>query len=167
MRFHAAAVLATAAVASVGATVVPVRRSPGYNVPKIVTPVLKSFGFDTAAIAVIAKPNAPSRGPANNFWETWLEWLLEYELTSHPAPQSPAFESWTTFKANGVNLVSFSCRLRRTGWKRRPGLALLIFAQRQGSWFEIETNYSPNVIPDPYSDEWTWCGAVGFDVCGP
>lgn len=32
---------------------------------------------------------------------------------------------------------------------------------------EIETSYTKNVIPDAYSDEWTWCEAVGTDVCGP
>ncbi|KAK4703865.1 hypothetical protein P7C70_g2346, partial [Phenoliferia sp. Uapishka_3] len=61
-------------------------------------------------------------------------------LRSHPAPQSLAFESWKTFKANGVNL---------------------------GSWMEIEVTYAPGVIGDGYDDEWTWCEAVGHAVCGP
>ncbi|KAK4700570.1 hypothetical protein P7C70_g5676, partial [Phenoliferia sp. Uapishka_3] len=140
MRFVSSVALATSlAVASVNASFIK-ERSPSRNIPAIVDPVLKNFGFDSSDIQTIAKPNAADRGPVNSFWSSWLQWRLKYELTSHPAPQSAAFESWKTFKANGVNL---------------------------GAWMEIEITYAPGVIPDAYVDEWTWCEAVGTDVCGP
>lgn len=31
----------------------------------------------------------------------------------------------------------------------------------------MELNYTPNVIPAPYQDEWSYCAAVGKAVCGP
>lgn len=53
------------------------------------------------------------------------------------------FVDWKTYKANGVNI---------------------------GAWLEQEQNYDTvwwaNNVGD-YPDEWTWCGAVGFDKCGP
>ncbi|KAI7355298.1 glycoside hydrolase family 5 protein [Hortaea werneckii] len=53
------------------------------------------------------------------------------------------FIDWKTYKANGVNL---------------------------GIWFEQEQNYDTQWWAEnigDFPDEWTWCGAVGFDVCGP
>lgn len=37
----------------------------------------------------------------------------------------------------------------------------------QGTWLKIETNYTPDVLPAGYQDEWSYCAAVGKDVCGP
>ncbi|GAB1728353.1 hypothetical protein NU195Hw_g1658t1 [Hortaea werneckii] len=53
------------------------------------------------------------------------------------------FIDWKTYKANGVNL---------------------------GIWFEQEQNYDTQWWAEnigDFPDGWTWCGAVGFDVCGP
>ncbi|KAL8277693.1 hypothetical protein RQP46_009966 [Phenoliferia psychrophenolica] len=53
---------------------------------------------------------------------------------------SSSFKSWKSYKANGVNL---------------------------GAWLELEQTYAGGVIPDAYVDEWTYCEAVGYAVCGP
>ncbi|KAK4499741.1 hypothetical protein PRZ48_007927 [Zasmidium cellare] len=61
-----------------------------------------------------------------------------------PSQKNKNFVNWTTYKANGVNF---------------------------GAWLEQEQNYDidwwANNIGDAYPDEWSWCQAVGFSVCGP
>ncbi|KAL8286686.1 hypothetical protein RQP46_004214 [Phenoliferia psychrophenolica] len=101
--------------------------------------VLKEHGLPTSCISSVTAANAQNHGKAtgNSPLTSLRKSVKSSKLTSHPAPQSKKFEGWKTFKANG------------------------------GSWFEIETNYAPNVIPDAYADEFTWCSAVGFKSCGP
>ncbi|KAL8281220.1 hypothetical protein RQP46_006254 [Phenoliferia psychrophenolica] len=58
-------------------------------------------------------------------------------LSASAVPTATLFKGWSTYKANG------------------------------GAWLEIEKTYAGGVIPDAYSDEWSWCAAVGKAVCGP
>lgn len=61
-----------------------------------------------------------------------------------PDQKNKSFIDWRTYKANAVNL---------------------------GAWLEQEPDFDPTWWAEKadakYPDEWSWCEAVGFDVCGP
>ncbi len=112
---------------------------PSFSISSIISAVLKDIGVNLNGVTL---PAASKHGKTFNIlanWANYVEKKVAAKLYSHSLKWNK-FQGWSTYKSNGVNL---------------------------GSWLEIETNYSPDVIPSEYQDEWSWCGAVGFATCGP
>ncbi|KXT03799.1 hypothetical protein AC578_732 [Pseudocercospora eumusae] len=108
----------------------------------------ESLAAAVAKLGVTLHTNAASHGSifsCNQITFGQVDRLINKIAHSITWPkQNKNFVNWKTYKANGVNF---------------------------GAWLEQENNYdldwwAANIGPN-YPDEWTWCGAVGFNVCGP
>ncbi|GAA6014347.1 hypothetical protein JCM10207_005427 [Rhodosporidiobolus poonsookiae] len=91
-------------------------------------------------INITPSTDAAHHGPVFTFdYQAFLS-KVESIKYAHSMQWGKKFVGWDTYKANGVNL---------------------------GTWLEIEANYTPDVLPDGYTDEWSYCAAVGKATCGP
>lgn len=88
----------------------------------------------------VSVANDASKAGKTSSVNTSVDKSIKKQLKSHDVKWNSKFEGWRSYKANGVNL---------------------------NSWLEIENGNTANVIPAPYPDEWSWCGAVGIAACGP
>ncbi|BGP38326.1 hypothetical protein JCM10450v2_002272 [Rhodotorula kratochvilovae] len=130
-----------AALALLAHSAAPVQAAPLFGLAAIWQQVEQRIEslLDSYGIDVTPSTDSSKHGPVFTFdYSNFLSKVASKK--AHSVSWKKKFVGWDSYKANGVNL---------------------------GTWLEIEANYTPDVLPDGFQDEWSYCAAVGKAVCGP